>query len=488
MKTASTVRCSLGIFVLLSACSGGGSPDDASGGAGDSSGSGEMGASGGSGGSAVTAGGGSDGKSRRQCGRSGSGGAAGAGGSVGLRRQVGRGWLWWDGWHARGRGLSCIRQGGPTPGVWENITPSQLQRANWCWPAWNDACPAPGQTSAAGKVSTYGTNAIAVDPSNTATVYMGTSSLGLWKSTNCGADWTHISTGKHGTDIDNGRNWSLVIDPTNSQVLYTTAGYATGDVYKSTNGGVDWQPTLTADVKKTLAGGFINTIAMDPTNPQHLLVSPHGGCVGVAKCLGETTDGGTTWKITQGPAGWNEGDGLNMIDSSTWFYESAFSSIWRTTNAGGTWTVVSSGASGSIYRGGDGSFFTCGGGHVIHSADGVTWSPLSKSPSCGGNANGCAMITGDGQKVIVSNGNGGTPPGGFFAKALESDLNTWPSLNSPSDMTNGGISIAYDKDHQILYSSDYVSGMWRLVVPYLLVHEATQDSVSRHPSRGPAFA
>jgi len=464
MKTASTVRCSLGIFILLTACSGGGSPDDASGGAGDSSGSGEMEASGGSGGSAVTAGGAGSGGKSGGSGSAGSGGKSGGGGLAGSGGKSGAGGSGGTGGMHVVEACPASGKGGPTPGVWENITPSQLGRANWCWPAWNDACPAPGQTSAAGKVSTYGTNAVAVDPNDTATVYMGTSSLGLWKTTNCGADWTHISTGKHGTDIDNGRNWSLVIDPTNSQVLYTTAGYATGDVYKSTNGGVDWQPTLTADVKKTLADGFINTIAMDPTNPQHLLVSPHGGCNGVAKCLGETTDGGSTWKITQGPAGWNEGDGLNMIDSSTWFYESAFSSIWRTTNAGATWTVVSGGASGSIYRGGDGSLFTCGGGHVIHSADGVTWSPLSKSPSCGGNANGCAMIAGDGHKVIVSNGNGGTPPGGFFAKALESDLNTWPSLNSPAEMTNGGISIAYDKDHQILYSSDYVSGMWRLVV------------------------
>jgi hypothetical protein len=354
--------------------------------------------------------------------------------------------------------------GGPKPGVWENITPKQLNAANWCWPAWNTTCPGPGETSAAGKVSTYGTNAIAVDPNNTATVYMGTSSLGLWKSTNCGADWTHISTGQHGTDIDAGRNWSLVIDPMNSQVMYTTAGYATGDVYKSTNAGVDWQPTLTADVKKTLAGGFINTVALDPTNPLHLVVSPHGACVGADKCLGETKDGGTTWKVIQGPSGWNEGDGLNIIDSKTWFYQSAFISIWRTTDAGGTWSVVSSGASGSVYRGGDGSFFSCGGGHVVHSTDGVTWSPLANSPSCGGNANGCAMIAGDGQKVIVSNGNGGMPAGGFFAKASESDLKTWTSLNSPAEMTNGGISIAYDKDHQILYSSDYVSGMWRLLV------------------------
>jgi len=40
----------------------------------------------------------------------------------------------------------------------------------------------------------YGTNAFVVDPEHTGTVYLGTSGLGIWKTTDCGATWTHINT------------------------------------------------------------------------------------------------------------------------------------------------------------------------------------------------------------------------------------------------------------------------------------------------------
>jgi hypothetical protein len=35
----------------------------------------------------------------------------------------------------------------------------------------------------------------------------------------------------------------MVVDPTDSEVLYTVAGYGQGRIYKSTNGGVDWTST-----------------------------------------------------------------------------------------------------------------------------------------------------------------------------------------------------------------------------------------------------
>jgi hypothetical protein len=324
-------------------------------------------------------------------------------------------------------------------------------------------------------LATYGTNAVAIDPNNTAIVYLGTSSLGLFKSKDCGATWEHVSTGEHGDEIDTGRNWSLVVDPKDSQVIYTTAGYGAGDVWKSVNGGVDWAPMLTPDVRTALAGGFVEKISMDPTDHLHLTVSAHGACVVngmMTGCLAETKDGGKTWSLTKSAQSWSEGDGQTMIDENTWFYGALFGGIWRTIDAGGSWLQVYQGkADGNIYHASDGTFYACGSDGVLHSADGVSWNSLANSKSCGGNSNGGAMIAGDGAMMFISNGGGlgwnqtKPPDGGWYYSAAEVNPSTWTSLDSPTTMMQGGISIAFDKDHRILYSSNYVSGFWRLILP-----------------------
>src|SRR5262249_55791882 len=149
----------------------------------NSAGSAGVESSGGSSGSVgMTSGGGSDGKagsggstgaggSMGAAGSTGAGGRSGAGGSAGSGGKSGAGGSGGSGAMHVVEACPSAGMGGPKPGAWENITPAQLNAANWCWPAWNTTCPGPGETSAAGKVSTYGTNAIAVDPNNTATVY-----------------------------------------------------------------------------------------------------------------------------------------------------------------------------------------------------------------------------------------------------------------------------------------------------------------------------
>ena len=151
---------------------------------------------------------------------------------------------------------------------------------------------------------------MASDPNTAGTVYLGTDALGFWKTKDCGATWLKIDTGAHQQEIDSGRNWTIVIDPSNSQILYTTPGYGAEGLYKSVNGGVDWQQMFTADIVPSLPyGGFIETIAMDPTNTQHLVVSFHIDCKngpggGDWACFAETTDAGSSWKLIPGAQHW----------------------------------------------------------------------------------------------------------------------------------------------------------------------------------------
>ena len=235
----------------------------------------------------------------------------------------------------------------PAVGTWENITPAQLGAQNWC---------VPGGACGANQKGTYGTNAFVLDPNNSGTIYLGTSSLGIWKTTDCGGSWVHINTGTSAKEVDAGRNWSIVIDPTNSQTLYTVTGYAGSGFYKTTNGGKDWQQMFPAELLATFPGQGIEKLSMDPTNSAHLTATFHNPCTkspmggGDWACLAETKDGGKTFTLTNSAQNWSEGDGQTMVDDKTWFFSTGGGQIFRTTNAGAKWDLVYNGFATGNYN------------------------------------------------------------------------------------------------------------------------------------------
>ena len=362
-------------------------------------------------------------------------------------------------------------------GVLENVTPSQLNPQSWCWP---------GSTGCSGANSTYGAHFFVLDPNHSGTILLGTSSLGIWKSTDCGMTWVHIDTGTAGPALDTGRNWSIVIDPTDSNVVYTCAGYggvASGvsslGVFKSTDGGVNWQQLLPQAMLDTVAGGFVEKIAMDPTNHLHLLASFHGACKNAPNdggswgCLAETHDAGSTWTLAPSAESWSEGDGQTIVDDKTWFFGSLFGSstsaggIWRTTNGGASWDNVYVGsASGAVFTAPDGTFFSAGGNGMLHSADGLHWSALANSPS-GASVNGSDPVATDGTNLYTSGGAyGGTEPAqGWYSSARLNQLTSWAPAFGYVKMVAGAENLAYDADHHLLYSSNLTAGIWRVVVP-----------------------
>ncbi|HEV8246256.1 MAG TPA: hypothetical protein VGP93_10835, partial [Polyangiaceae bacterium] len=96
----------------------------------------------------------------------------------------------------------------PPVGEWTEITPADVDLG--CSPS-----PPPN-----GNCSLSGVRAVAVDPNNPGTVFLGTSHQGIWKSTNCGGSWVVISTGVNGIVVNGGDVWRLDVDPADSQVLY----------------------------------------------------------------------------------------------------------------------------------------------------------------------------------------------------------------------------------------------------------------------------
>jgi hypothetical protein len=313
----------------------------------------------------------------------------------------------------------------------------------------------------------FGMHSIVLDPQNAGTVYLGTSAQGIYRSTDCGANWIHVNTGTNGAVLDRGRQWTFVIDPVDPQVLYANAGYGTNDAWKSTNGGVDWQPLIRTGESRALQfGGFVAQIVMDPTDRRHLLVTPHFECeVGAVAgrptrrgCVLETTDAGETWRIldSEGTPTGGEGGGLWMEDSRTWYWATYFGGLHRTTDGGQTWQHLFAQryAQAGHYRAPSGTRYIAGVWHVLESADGVTWSDLDRTP-------GADTLISDGRIMFVSRG-------GSYSFASTSDLNTWtelprPAFPRPDDVPTWA--IAYDSDHRVLYSINSTNGAWRYAMP-----------------------
>jgi hypothetical protein len=333
-------------------------------------------------------------------------------------------------------------------GAWEDITPPGLNlSSSFKTPAGDN----------------FGAHSVGVDPKNTANVYLGTSAQGIFKSTDCGATWVHINTGRNGDKLDGGRQWVFVIDPVNPQIIYTNSGYSQNNAWKSTNGGVDWDPLVSAEYVRALQyNGFVHWIAIDPTNHDHLLVTPHFSCeVGAVNglpkspnCMLETMDAGQTWKILEGTPAVMENGGPWMVDTKTWFVSSAFDGLWRTTDGGSSWNHVFSTGYASVgdvklsngNRYGGGVFNV-----IVSSDDGASWAALPNSP-------GAQFVAGDADTL-------------YTVKDLEynttsvTDLTKWQHLPSPQLAQGASAwSMKYDPDHHILYSVYSTSGFWRLVL------------------------
>ncbi|MEW6731420.1 MAG: IPT/TIG domain-containing protein [Acidobacteriota bacterium] len=125
---------------------------------------------------------------------------------------------------------------------------------------------------------------IAMDPSNSSTLYFGTFRLN--RSTNRGDNWAAISG-----DLTNGGAISAIaVAPNSSQTIYV--GTSDGNIQVSTNGGTTFNLRVTG-----LPARYVTRIAVDPTNSQHAYASLSGFGSGH---VFETTNSGTNWTNISG--------------------------------------------------------------------------------------------------------------------------------------------------------------------------------------------
>ena len=192
------------------------------------------------------------------------------------------------------------------------------------------------------------TAAVVGVPGDPLVYYIGASSGGIWKSTDGGTNWEPIFDDQPAQSIG-----ALAIAPSDPCVVWAGTGEAFvrsnisigNGVYKSTDAGKTW---MHVGLEKT---GRIGRVAIDSSDPDTVFVAAMGHCYGPQKERGvfRTKDGGKTWEH------------VLFVDENTGCFEIAmdpsnprilFAGMWPLVIH--TWGRFSGGPNGGLWKSTDG--------------------------------------------------------------------------------------------------------------------------------------
>src|SRR5829696_4174334 len=188
--------------------------------------------------------------------------------------------------------FSAVAQEPPRPPASPSPTPeaSPTPRDPMSTPTFNGLrMRSIGPAFTSGRISGF-----AVDPGNPSRYYVAVASGGVWKTMNAGRTWTPI--------FDNEASYSIgaiALDPKNPLTVWVGTGennsqrsvsYGNG-VYKSEDGGRTWRNV------GLRTSEHIGRIAIDPKDSNIVYVASQGPLWGPGgeRGLFKTTDGGKTW-------------------------------------------------------------------------------------------------------------------------------------------------------------------------------------------------
>jgi photosystem II stability/assembly factor-like uncharacterized protein len=191
-----------------------------------------------------------------------------------------------------------------------------------------------------------------------AVMYVAVATGGIWKSTNAGLTWAPVSDS---TGV--GSVGAVAVAPSNGDVVWMGSGESNNmrssswgvGVFKSTDGGKTWSKPM---LPKTQ---HIGRIVIDPRDPDVVYVATMGPlwAPGGERGVYKTTDGGATWTNTKSLSEHTGFIDLVMDPSNPdVLYAASYqrerraygflpsgpeSGIWKTTDAGKTWTRLTKG-------------------------------------------------------------------------------------------------------------------------------------------------
>lgn len=225
---------------------------------------------------------------------------------------------------------------------------ASARAANWSpvGPMTVPDSPDPSSLHGMGRINT-----VAFHPSDPNTFWVGVAQGGIWKTTNSGLSWTPLTD-----DLPILRISDIAIDPSNPQVMYASIGdyaymgvalnldnrkrhthYGLG-VYKTTDGGLTWNPTGLGFSQTQQDGSLIRRVFVHPSQPNTLLAA---GIDGIWK----SWDGGQIWSHISDSLIWDiekHPSNPNILYASTGFVatlQQGTAGIMKSTDFGDTWTV-----------------------------------------------------------------------------------------------------------------------------------------------------
>lgn len=174
----------------------------------------------------------------------------------------------WNAWEQKVQNEALTANNGVPTANWTNLGPAVVS---------NSSVSISGQ----GRI-----NAIAKDPSNPNTIYIGAPAGGIWRSTDDGANWTPLSDYLPQIGVS-----GIAVDPNNPEIIYISTGdddagdsYSIG-VMKTLDGGQTWNVTG-LQFNNVYKGS--SEIFIDPTDSNTVWVATSQG-------LYKTIDGGDIW-------------------------------------------------------------------------------------------------------------------------------------------------------------------------------------------------
>jgi photosystem II stability/assembly factor-like uncharacterized protein len=189
----------------------------------------------------------------------------------------------------------------------------------------------------------------AVSENGRLTVFVGAASGGVWKSVNGGTTFKPVFDRQSVQSIG-----AVAIDPSNSKIVWVGSGEAwtrnsvsIGDgIYKSTDGGENWTNMGLKDSE------HVAKILIDPKDSNNVLACATGHVWNDNDERGvfKTSDGGKTWKKVL--AGANGSTGCGMLAMSPQAPKTVFASTWDFRRQG--WTFRSGGPGSGLFESTDG--------------------------------------------------------------------------------------------------------------------------------------
>ena len=189
------------------------------------------------------------------------------------------------------------------------------------------------------------------DPAHPESIWAGAAGGGIWKSVNGGRNWEALWHREATLNIG-----SLAIDPVNPEVIYCGTGeanlssdsYPGVGIYRSIDGGKSWQ--LLAAAETAGIPMRIGSIAIDPFDPAHIRIGGVGHTRGDRDGLFVSRDGGLSWGRDNGFTSAPYRCHVVLFHPAkrdtlfaTITAQGSRSGIWRSTDGGATWKRLGNG-------------------------------------------------------------------------------------------------------------------------------------------------